>query len=218
MALELATLDPTVYRVIDYAGVALFAATGALAAARRKHDIVTFAFFAAVTGVGGGTMRDLLLGVPVFWVVDQGYLGVSLFAALAVWFTGSGPRWRLTAILWLDAIGLAAYAVLGAAKALEAGPGPLVAVAMGVMSATFGGIVRDVIAGEPSVLLRREIYVTAAVIGASVFVALQVAGASSVLAATLGIVAALWLRSGAIVFGWRLPGYRETRKDDEAGG
>lgn len=207
MALDFAA-DLTPFRLADYAGVALFAATGALAAARRKHDIVTFAFFAAITGVGGGTMRDLLLGVPVFWVGDSGYLAVSLIAALAVWLTGTGPVWRLSALLWLDAIGLAAYAVLGAAKALSVGAAPLVALVMGVMSAAFGGIVRDVIAGEPSVLLTREIYVTAAVFGAGVYVLTTVAGVPSPLPAVLGVLVGFGIRAGALAFGWTLPGYR----------
>lgn len=103
---------------LDYAGVAVFAASGALAAARAKHTIVTFAFFAAVTGVGGGTLRDLLIGAPVFWVYRSDYLGVCMIAAGAVWLL-RGDRYREDALLWLDALGLAAYAVIGAAKALS---------------------------------------------------------------------------------------------------
>jgi uncharacterized membrane protein YeiH len=102
--------------VLDFAGVAVFAATGALAAAREKHDLVTFAFFAAITGVGGGTLRDLLLGVPVFWVQDWRYIGVCIAASVAIWMIGRRD-WRFRALLWLDAIGLGAYGVMGAAKA-----------------------------------------------------------------------------------------------------
>src|SRR5437764_14664646 len=103
--------------VLDYAAVAVFGATGALAAARRKHDIVAFGFFAAVTGVGGGTLRDLLIGAPVFWVGRPAYLVVSLAAALAIWLFGWGRRGKRI-LTWLDALGLAAYAVVGALKAL----------------------------------------------------------------------------------------------------
>src|SRR3954470_18513335 len=90
---------------LDYAAVAVFAATGALAAARRKHDIITFAFFAAITGVGGGTLRDLLIGAPVFWVHRPGYVVVCIVAALIVWSLGR-HGWRFRALLWLDALGL----------------------------------------------------------------------------------------------------------------
>ena len=100
--------DPqTVLGALDFAGVAVFAATGALAAAREKHDLVTFAFFAAITGVGGGTLRDLLIGVPVFWVQDWRYVAVCLGATLAIWMLGRRD-WRFRALLWLDAAGLGA--------------------------------------------------------------------------------------------------------------
>ncbi len=154
---------------LDYAGVAVFAATGALAAARAKQTIVTFVFFACVTGVGGGTLRDLLIGAPVFWVHRSDYLGVCIVAAALVWLLRA-DRWRLRTLLWLDAVGLAAYAVIGAAKAASFGVPPVAQVAMGVLSASFGGIVRDLLADEPSVLLRREIYVSAAALGAATFV------------------------------------------------
>ena len=102
--------------LLDYAAVLVFAATGALAAARNGYDLVTFVFFAAVTGIGGGTLRDLLIGAPVFWVRDGGYVLVCVAAAVAVWVVGPRPR-LFGALLWLDALGLAGYGVVGAAKA-----------------------------------------------------------------------------------------------------
>lgn len=191
---------------LDYAAVAVFAASGALAAARRKHDIVTFGFFAAVTGVGGGTLRDLLIGAPVVWVLQPAYLAICLAAAAAVWVFGAG-RFRLRLLIWLDALGMAAYAVAGAAKAGALGVAPLPAIVMGVLTATFGGIIRDVLAEEPSVLLRREVYVTAALIGASAYVALGLLGVGPFAAGIAGFGAALAVRAGAIVFGWSLPGF-----------
>jgi hypothetical protein len=142
--------DPrTVLAALDFAGVAVFAATGALAAAREKHDVITFAFFAAITGVGGGTLRDLLLGLPVFWVQDWRYMAVCLLAAVAIWLIGQRD-WRFRALLWLDAIGLGAYGVMGAAKAEAAGAPPLICIVMGTLTACFGGVVRDTLAGQPS--------------------------------------------------------------------
>jgi uncharacterized membrane protein YeiH len=195
---------------LDYAAVAVFGATGALAAARRNHDIVTFGFFAAVTGVGGGTLRDLMIGAPVFWVDRPGYVLACLAAALGVWLFGFG-RWRELTLLWLDALGMAAYAVVGAAKAASLGAPPLSAVVMGVLTAAFGGIVRDVLAGEPSVLLRREVYVSAALLGAGVFVGLAAAGVEQRIAGLIGFAAALALRSCAIIWRWSLPGFPSRR-------
>lgn len=197
---------------LDYAAVAVFGATGALAAARRKHDIVTFGFFAAVTGVGGGTLRDLLIGAPVFWVGRPAYLVVAAGAALAIWLFGWG-RHGERILTWLDALGMAAYAVVGALKAQSLGAPALSAVVMGVLTSTFGGIIRDVLAEEPSVLLRRELYVTAALAGAAAFVALRLFGLAIWPASLAGFFIAFATRAGAIVFRWSLPGFpgREGR-------
>jgi len=200
---------PTTLVALDYLGVAVFAVTGALAAARSRHDVITFAAFAIVTGIGGGTLRDLLIGVPVFWVHASGYIYICLAAAVAVWILGERP-WRPRALLWFDAVGLASYAVLGAAKALVAGVAPPVAVVMGALTATFGGIMRDLLAGQPSVLLRREIYVTAAVLAAGAFVAASSLGLDARLAAIAAVAAGFALRGGAIAFGWTLPGFARS--------
>ena len=192
--------------VLDYAAVAVFGATGALAAARRKHDIVTFGFFAAVTGVGGGTLRDLLTGAPAFWVGRPGYVATCLAAALAVWVLG--PRtFRGRLLTWLDAFGMAAYAVVGALKASSLGAPPFSAVVMGVLTATFGGVIRDVLAHEPSVLLQRELYVTPALAGAGAFVILGLVGTPTIPAGVAGFVIALSIRAGAILWKWALPGF-----------
>lgn len=191
---------------LDYAAAAVFGATGALAAARRKHDIVTFGFFAAITGVGGGTLRDLLIGAPVFWIQRPGYILACLAAALVVWLMGQ-RGWRFRALLWLDALGMAAYAVVGTAKALSLGVHPFTAVIMGVLTTAFGGVVRDVLAEEPNLLLRREIYITAALLGAAVFAVLQWLHVPFWPAGIAGFAAAFGLRACAIKLGWSLPGF-----------
>jgi uncharacterized membrane protein YeiH len=191
---------------LDYAAVAVFGASGALAAARAKHDIITFGFFAAVTGVGGGTLRDLLIDAPVFWVARPEYLVVCLAAAVAVWIFGWGQgRERL--LLWLDALGMAAYTSVGAMKAVSLGAPPFTAVVMGVLTATFGGVLRDVLAHEPSVLLRRELYVTPALAGAIAFVGLNALAVPLFVAGLGGFLVAFSIRAGAILFGWQMPGF-----------
>lgn len=199
---------PTLF-VLDYAGVAVFAATGALAAARGKHDLVTLGFFAAITGVGGGTLRDLLIDTPVFWVQDWKYLAVCLLAALGVWFLGQ-REWRFRALLWLDAVGLAAYGVLGAAKAEALGVAPLVCIVMGALTACFGGVVRDLLAGQPSILLRREITVSAALLAATVYVGLKSVGLSNVEAALVAVPCGFALRAAGLAWGWSLPSFPGT--------
>lgn len=196
----------TAFFWLDAAAVAVFGATGALAAAQRKHDIVTFAFFAAVTGVGGGTMRDLFIDAPVFWVQRPHYVIICVAAAAAVWVFGTGHA-RMKVLLWLDALGMAAYAVVGAAKALSFGVAPIPAVVMGVLTACFGGIIRDVLAGEPSVLLRRELYVSCALVGASVYVALYMLGVRGLWSGVGGFGAAFAVRACAIHWGWNLPAF-----------
>ncbi len=200
----------TVLPLLDFAGVAVFAATGALAAARQKHDVVTFAFFAALTGVGGGTVRDLLIGAPVFWVADWRYIAVCLVTALAFWIIGA-RTWRFRALMWLDAIGLAAYGVMGAAKAASYGVAPLICIVMGILTACFGGIVRDVLAHQPSILLRRELYITAALLSAALFVGLKAVSVPTWWAVAIAVAAGLALRAGAILKGWSLPAFPSSQ-------
>ncbi|NNU80893.1 trimeric intracellular cation channel family protein [Halovulum dunhuangense] len=200
-----------VVEFFDYAGVALFAATGALAASRKQLDIIGFIFLAAVTGMGGGTVRDLVLDVPVFWVDRPVYVLVCMGVAVLLYFTAHLAESRYRWLLWLDAAALAAYGVFGAYKGLLVSGTPIVAVVMGMLTGTLGGILRDVLANEPSVLLRREIYVTAALTGAGVFVAVDAVGAGMALAACLGFGAAFALRGLALVFDWRLPTYRARK-------
>jgi uncharacterized membrane protein YeiH len=194
--------------LLDLAGIAIFAVSGALAAARRELTIVTFIFFALVTGTGGGTLRDLLIGAPVFWIHDSRALAVCLIAAIAVWMT-SRRVWPVKAIDWFDGAGLAAYAVFGSWKALAYAVPPLGAAAMGVVTACMGGIIRDVLAGEPSILLRPELYVTAAALAACLFVLLTLFGAPLLVAAAVAALAGFTLRALAIVHGLALPGYRD---------
>jgi uncharacterized membrane protein YeiH len=195
---------------LDLFAIALLAATGALAAARRAQTFVTAAFFALVTGVGGGTIRDLLIGAPVFWVHDPWVAAIVLVAAALIWTTPE-RWWAGKAFDWLDALGLAAYAVFGAAKSLSYGIPPVPAFVMGVVTACAGGIIRDMMAGEPSILMRPELYVTAAALAAALHVALAALGLPPFVAALIGAAAGFALRGAAIQWQLRLPAYRGKR-------
>lgn len=191
---------------LDWAAVAVFAVSGALVAAAKRQTLVTFIFFAVVTGVGGGTARDLLIGAPVFWIEENATLLICFSAALLVWLLPT-RIWRGQALLWFDAAGLAAYGTYGAAKGLAFGIAPLPAIGMGVLTACLGGIVRDVLAGEPSILMRSELYVTAAALSAALMVALLLLGFAGPLAGAVAASAGFALRAGAIWKGWALPAY-----------
>lgn len=192
---------------LDMAGLAVFAASGALMAARARQTIITACFFALVTGVGGGTVRDLLIGAPVFWMHATWPVAICLGVAAAIWLS---PQrwWSDKALDWFDAIGLAAYAVYGAGKALAFGIPPLPAAVMGVVTGCMGGIIRDVVAGVPSIILRPELYVTAVALASGLFMALTLVGLPTPWPAILGAGAGFTLRAFAIAKGLKLPAYR----------
>lgn len=199
-------IAPSLINGFDLFGIAVFAASGALAAAKRQQTLVTFAFFALVTGVGGGTVRDLLIGAPVFWVHDWTFAATCLATAALVWIT---PKtvWNERALDWFDAVGIAIYSVFGAWKALSLGIGPLPAMMMGVITACVGGVIRDMLAGEPSIIMRPEIYVTAAALAAGLFVVMVALGAPIMLASGISAAAGFALRAMAIRRGWAIPAY-----------
>ena len=202
------TFDAAV-AVLDWFGVIVFAVSGALVASRKQMDIVGFALLATVTGIGGGTLRDVLLGqLPVFWVRQPAYLVACVVVSGLVFLTAHLPQSRYRLLLWFDALGLALFAVAGAERALLAGSGPTVAVAMGVITATFGGIIRDVLGAESPVVLSREIYVTAALLGATAFVGGSLVGVPREVAILLGLAAGFALRGAALYWGWSLPRYK----------
>jgi uncharacterized membrane protein YeiH len=192
---------------LDMAGTAVFATSGALAAARARQTPLTFAFFAVVTGIGGNTLSELLMGAPVAWVHHPTNIVVCLIVALLAWVTPLA-WWPNRAIDWFDAVGIAAYGAVGAANALTYGIPPLSAAIMGVFTACFGGVFRDVLAGEPSIILRPELYVTAAALAAGAFVVLASSGMEPAGAAAVAFTMGFGRRALAIVKKLSLPSYR----------
>lgn len=198
---------PQIPAILDLTGTAVFALSGALLAARLRQTFVTMGFFALITGVGGGSVRDLLIGAPVFWVRDPWVAAVCLTVALIAWFT---PRrwWEGQLLEYADAVGLAFYAVLGTAKAIVFGVAPVPAVVMGIVTGCIGGVMRDVLAGRPSILMRPELYVTAAALAAALCAAGTMLDGPRELVWTLAAAAGFALRASAIRFGIHLPAYR----------
>lgn len=199
----------TLLRALDVAAIAVFAASGALVASRKQLDVVGFVLIAIITGFGGGTVRDLMLGrTPLFWLRAPELLGVCAAVALLVFVTAHRLESRFRALLWADAAGLALYAVIGAEIALLAGADPWAAVLLGTITATAGGLLRDIVCNELPLMLRREIYITAAAAAATVFIALRLAHVPRDTAVIAGVATGFAIRAAAITRGWSLPAYK----------
>lgn len=210
------TILTPVINTLDLLGVAIFALTGALLAAKERQTFVTMGFFALVTGVGGGTVRDLLIGAPVFWVADAWVAAICLGVALLAWLTPT--RWWEGKLLdYADGIGLTAYAVLGSAKAMSYGIPPMPAILMGIITGCVGGIIRDVVAGRPSIIMRPELYVTAAALSAALCVLGTLINLASWATWTGATLAGMLLRGAAIRWNLALPHYREGKDGIEEG-
>ena len=192
---------------LHMAGVCVFAASGALAAARKRLDFIGACFFALITATGGGTLRDVLIGAPIFWMQDAQPVILCVIVAIAAWLVPL--RWWPERMLeWFDAAGLAAYSVYGAGKALQYGIDPVPAVAAGITTACLGGVIRDMLAGVPSVLMRHELYVTAALAAAGVFVGLVELGLKAPWPGFIGVGVGFALRGAAIRWRLALPPHR----------
>lgn len=195
--------------LLDYAAAAIFAATGALAASRQQLDIVGFIFLAALTAVGGGTVRDLLLDRPVFWIEAPAVIGVAALVALLVFFTAHLLESRIKTLTWLDALALSVAVAAGSGAAIAAEQPALIVALMGVATGVMGGLMRDVICNEvPLILKQGELYASAALAGALATLLAARFGLAewpTLLACTL---LTFTLRAGSIAFGWRLPVYR----------
>lgn len=197
--------------IIDMLAAVAFAVSGALVASRKGLDILGFMWLAVITGVGGGTVRDLVLDVPVFWIVDPAHIIACLITATIMFFVAPVIASRLRSVLWFDALGLALVTVVGTVKGLEADTGPLIAVVMGVTTASVGGIIRDVVGGEQSVIMRREIYVTAAVAGGVTYIGFAAVGLGGLIAAIASFLVTFIIRGMAITYNWSLPTRNASR-------
>lgn len=195
---------------LDYLSVLVFALTGALVASRGQLDLTGFIFMAAMTAVGGGTLRDLVLNRdPIFWVARPGLIGVAAGAAFVVFWTAHLLESRYRVLLWLDALALAVAVPAGVGVAMAGGFGPVIVVIAGVLTGCFGGLMRDVVGNEvPLVLKQGELYLTAAFGGALAAVALNAAALPRPAALIACGAVTFLLRAGSMRWGWALPVYR----------
>jgi uncharacterized membrane protein YeiH len=199
----------TLFYVLDLVGVAVFAASGALSAGRKGLDLLGVLVIAVVTAIGGGTLRDILLDRhPIFWIADPSYIVVTAAAALLtlLYVRHRQPPGQALAIA--DALGLALFTITGTRIAEAAPVAPLIAVIMGTMTGVAGGVLRDVLSAEIPLILRRDIYATAAIAGSAAYLLLQAAGLGRGPAALAGLAVVVLLRLLAIVWGLRLPVFR----------
>lgn len=198
----------------DVLAAVVFAVSGGLVASRKGMDVMGFMWLAVITGVGGGTVRDLILDVPVFWVQHPVHIAACLLTAVVMHFVAPLVESRYRALLWFDAFGLALVTIAGTVKGADVGAPALVAIAMGAVTGSVGGIIRDTLGHLPSVLLGHEIYVTASVLGACAYVALDALDVGRLTAMVAGFVVTFGVRGLAIAFGWSLPVFRpSTRRE-----
>ena len=209
-------LNPTeLFRIVylfDILAAVVFAVSGALVASRKGMDVMGFMWFSVITGVGGGTVRDLILNVPVFWVQNPAYVSACLVTAVAMHVVAPRVESRFRALLWFDAFGLALVTVAGTVKASDVGAPALVAICMGAVTGCVGGIIRDTLGHVPSVLLGHEIYVTASVLGGCTYVGLNSLGIGRLTAMVVAFFVTFTVRGLAIRYGWSLPGFRDPTK------
>jgi uncharacterized membrane protein YeiH len=192
-------------------GVAVFAASGALAAGRKRFDWIGVGVIAVVTAIGGGTLRDLLLvRHPIFWIADPTYLWVVLGSAVATLLYARRRPPPASALLVADALGLALFTISGAQVAEQQGLPGVIVVTMGAITGAAGGVLRDVLCNEVPLLFgpMDTLYATAAIAGASAYLGLQAAGVERAPAALLGMGVVAGLRLAAIAWELRLPGAR----------
>lgn len=195
---------------LDYGSVLIFALTGALVASRAQLDPIGFLFFACLTAVGGGTVRDVLLDRnPIFWIAQPAYIGVACLAAVIVFFTAHLVESRYRVLIWLDSFALAVAVAAGVGVAISLDQHSIIVILMGVITGCMGGLMRDVVVDEvPLVLKQGELYVSAALGGSAAAWITHAYITEGVISLAVGAAVTWGLRAGSLAFGWQLPTYK----------
>ena len=199
------TRSMSLINFIDYFGTFVFAISGILVGVEKKFDLFGVLVLGIVTAIGGGTLRDVLIGsTPVGWMTNEIYIYIILAALPICFFFKDWIIGLKKSIFLFDTIGIGLFTILGLQKTLEVGLSPIVAIMMGVVSATFGGVIRDVLAGTVPLIFRKEIYAFACFIGALIFLGANYIVPEQV-AIGISVVSVIAVRILAIRRGWTLP-------------
>ncbi len=199
---------------LDLLGTVVFAMTGLLAASRKQLDLFGAVVIAMVTAVGGGTLRDLILDQPVFWITQNIYLYVVVISALFLFFYARFKTIPITLLVYLDALGLAVFSVIGAQKAMALGLSDPIVIMTGVMTGVVGGVIRDVLMGEVPLIFRKEIYATASFVGISLLLVLVDLNIPIDMAIIASIGVIFIFRVWAILFNIGLPVFQPVNYSD----
>ena len=189
---------------IMYFGDVVFAISGALMAAKYKMDIVGFIIIGTITGIGGGTTRDLLLGRTVWWTQDPVELILVVAVSIITFFFITNEITRKKGAIWADALGLSVFAVVGTHIALAFGSPFFIAVVIGVITATGGGVIRDMMTNNLPMIMSGQLYASSALLGALSYASLKYWGMDEVISEVVGVLAAFSLRASAIIFDIRM--------------
>ncbi|MCL4804229.1 MAG: trimeric intracellular cation channel family protein [Anaerolineae bacterium] len=192
---------------ISFVAIAVFAITGVLAGLRKEADIFSLLVFGLVTALGGGTIRDLLLGVPVFWVSELTYVWVAVGAAVLTFFLYRLFSQFYRLLLYLDAIGVALFTIQAIDKVIGLGYDPLIAVIMGVITGIGGGLVRDVLTDRPTLLMTKDLYATPILVGSIIYLLFLYFVPGFAFSWLVAMVLIFTTRAAAIYWDLKMPGW-----------
>lgn len=193
--------------------IGVFAVTGVLAGLRKEADIFSLLIFGLVTALGGGTIRDIILNIPVFWVNDLDYIWVALGAAILAFFVYRLISRAYGLLLYLDAIGVALFTIQAIDKVLELGHPPLIAIIMGIITGIGGGLVRDVLTDRPTLLMTKDLYATPILVGSILYLALLMFAPSFSFSWLVAMIVIFGFRAAAIYWNLTMPGWLTAKSE-----
>lgn len=194
--------------VFDYAGTLAFAISGALAAARKRFDLFGGVFLGFVTAIGGGTLRDMMLNIPVAWLHDIWYFYIVVFGVVFTFlFRNYIEKYSKTLFLF-DTIGISVFTIIGMQKGLALDIHPILSVMMGILTAVFGGIVRDLMCVDIPLIFRREIYATACLIGGCIYLIMDMLSCPEFISIIVAAIVIFVVRTVSVIKNWSLPHFK----------